>query len=272
MTIAPAVSHLGLRFKRVWLGAGGELEFMKLPTVANDACALDSAGSASGGSGSGADLYCTTPAGADFPARGSPLENAGLCTASQVASGLCPADQGGAVAGGIARGNVRVMGSLDVALSANLLVGVRVGATLFPYPGQAAQNDVRALGTRFYGELRWTWVPGTDAIASPGLRPVLFLGGGVASFAAQVPSQVAFCPAALPPPVGKPCQVPLYAGKVDIWQTSGPVFGAFGAGLRWAVADWFALTLAARLNLSLRGAWNDVVPSLGPELAAQVGF
>ena len=255
-------------FKRVWLGVGGELEFMRLPTT-NDACALDPT---TGLPSNGAGLYCTTPSGSDFPARGSALENAGLCTAAQVGSGLCPTDSGGAVHGGIVRGNARVIGSLDVALTANLLVGARVGATLFPYPGQAAVNDGRTLGSRLYGELRWTWVMGGDGIASPGLKPVLLLGGGVAAFGAHIPSSVAFCPAALPAPVGKPCQVPLYTGAVNVWQTSGPAFGTFGAGLRWAATESFALTVAARLNVSIRGGGPEVIPTLGPEVAAQLGF
>lgn len=241
---------------------------MRLPS-AKDACALDPSTNLPSGS---AGLYCTTPAGADFPSRGSPLENTGLCTAAQVSSGLCPAESAGVVNGGIVWGNVRVTGTLDVALNAHLLVGAQVGATLFSYPGEAAVNDRKTFGSRLYAALRWTWVVGGDGIASPGLKPLLLLGGGAAAFDAHVPGAVAFCPAALPPAAGKPCQVPLYTGVVNIWQTSGPAFGTFGAGLRWAPSESFAITLAARLNISVQGSGPEVVPTLGPELAVQYGF
>jgi hypothetical protein len=272
-----AAGHVGprsvRRFKRIWMGASAELEFMGLPSD-NDVCALDPA---SGRPASGDNLYCTAQAGSDFPSRSLTLENAGLCTAAQVASGLCTVDLGGRTKEGLLRGNLRVVGSFDYAVTANLLVGARVGATFFPYPGHAAVNDGRDLGSRFYGEARGTWVFGANAIGSPGLKPLVFLGGGVASFEGHASSAVAFCPAAQPASAGKPCQVPLDSGPVNVWHTGGPGFATLGFGVRWLATPAIALSLAARVNFSFHpNGWEPgfvpFVPTFGPELAAQYGF
>jgi hypothetical protein len=260
-------------FKRIWIGASAELEFMTMPS-ASDVCALDPA---TGLPANGDNLYCTTQAGSDFPTRSLTLENAGLCTAAQVASGLCTVDLGGRTREALLRGNLRVVGSFDYAVTANLLVGARLGATLFPYPGRAAVNDGRDLGSRIYGEVRGTWVFGANAIGSPGLKPLVFLGGGVASFEGHASSAVAFCPAAQPASAGKPCQVPLDTGTVNVWRTGGPGFATLGLGLRWVATPAIALTVAARVNLTFRqNGWEPTflpfVPTFGPELAAQYGF
>jgi hypothetical protein len=261
------------KFKRFWIGAGAELEFMRLPAH-NDVCAVNPA---TGLPSNGRNLYCTTLAGADFPDRSVTLENAGLCTAAQVASGLCPTDTGGRINQAIVRGNLRLVGSFDYAITANLLVGARFGASLFPYPGHAAVNDGRELGSRLYGEIRGTFVFGANAIGSPGFKPFVLLGGGVAPFDGHASSAAAFCPAAQPAGPGNPCQVPLFTGRVNVWQTNGPGFGTLGIGLRWVATQAFALSVAARVNLSFhQDGWEPsftpLIPTFGPELAAQYGF
>jgi hypothetical protein len=270
---AAIASKPARRFKRLWLGVGAELELMKLP-VANDVCALNRS---SGLPSNGSNLYCTTQAGADFPARTVALENYGLCTAAQVASGLCPSDAGGRSSGALVHGDLRLMASVEYAFTANLLVGLRGGVTLFPYPGQAAVNDRRDLGSRIYGEVRGTFVFGANALGSPGLKPLVLLGVGVASFEGHASSAVAFCPAALPAGAGNPCGSPLFKGPVNVWQTNGPGFGTVGLGLRWVATESIAFTLAARLNVSShQNGWLPsflpLVPTFGPELAAQYGF
>jgi hypothetical protein len=261
------------KFRRFWIGAGAELEFMQLPAD-NDVCAVNPA---TGLPSNGRNLYCTTLAGSDFPDRSVTLENTGLCTAAQVASGLCPTDTGGRIHQAFVHGNLRVVGSFDFAITANLLIGARFGASLFPYPGHAAVSDGRELGSRLYGEVRGTFVFGANAIGSAGLKPFILLGGGVAPFDGHASSAAAFCPAAQPAGPGNPCQVPLFTGRVNVWQTNGPGFGTLGIGLRWVATQAFALSLAARVNLSFhQDGWAPsfvpLIPTFGPELAAQYGF
>jgi hypothetical protein len=270
---APPESSALRPFKRLWIGAGAELELMELPS-AGDACALNpTTGLPTNGSG----LYCTTVGGSDFPDRSVPLENAGLCTAAEVTSGVCSVHAGGRSHPGLARGNLRLTASVDYAVTANLLIGARIGVSFFPYPGQVAVNDRRQLGSRFYGEARGTWVFGANALGSPGIKPLVLLGVGAAEFDARSPSAVAFCPSAQSVVSGKRCQVPLFTGPVDVWQTNGPGFGTLGAGLRWLATPSIALTVALRVNLTfhengLAPSFVPFVPTFGPELAAQYGF
>jgi hypothetical protein len=252
-------------YKRFWVGAGMEIEFISVPS-GNDVCALDPTSALPS---NGSNLYCTTQAGSDFPARSTPLQNTALCTAAQAQAGLCPGDAAGHSGGGIVPGDLRLMVAFDYALTANLLLGARLGATLFPYPGNAAVSDGRAFGSRFYGELRGTWVFGDNAIGASGFHPLVLVGGGVAQFDGHVTSGAAYCPASQPFPKGA-CQAPFVTGTVDIWETNGPGFGTLGGGVRWAASESIALTAAARLNLSF--GVNGLVPTFGPEITAQYGF
>jgi hypothetical protein len=256
-------------FKRWWVGVGMELEFVSMPS-ANDACALDPNSALPA---NGSNLYCTTQSGADFPTRASQAENSQLCTAAAAAAGLCPGDAAGTSTGGFVRGDMRLMASLEYAFTKNLLAGVRLGVTLFPYPGTAAVNDGRAFGSRIYGDLRGTWVFG-DGLASGGIKPIAMLGGGVGEFDGHTSNGVAYCQN--PPGMGqKGCQAgpltPTYAtGTVNIWKTAGPGFLLLGGGVRWAVSDAIALTGALRLNIALGS--GGVLPTLGPEIGAAYGF
>jgi hypothetical protein len=254
-------------YKHFWVGAGVEMEFISVPT-GNDVCALDPVSALPLNSN---NLYCTTQSGADFPARaGGGAQNNALCTAAAQQAGLCPGDAAGHSSGGVVPGDLRLMVAFDYALTANLLLGARLGATIFPYPGNAAVSDGRAFGSRFYGELRGTWVFGDNAIGTTGFHPLVQLGAGAAQFDGHVSSGAAYCTANPLPPKGTACGAPFATGNVNIWETSGPGFGTLGGGVRWAATDSIALTAAARLNLSF-GA-NGLVPTFGPEITAQYGF
>ncbi len=254
-------------FKRFWVGAGTELEFMSLPS-GNDLCLLIPQYNAQGQTNPNAaqpansgNFYCTSQGGTDFPSRADQTANNALCTAAQVANGTCPADGGGTSGGGIVRGDLRLYVSFDYAVTVNLMVGARLGATLFPYPGQAAVSDGRAFGSRFYGEARGTWVFGQDALATTGFKPLAFGGLGVAQFDGHTSSSVLLNPGG-----GQP----LVTGPVNIWRNNGPFFLTLGGGVRWAVTDALAFVAGARVNLSF-GA-NGMIPTFGPELEGQVGF
>ncbi len=254
-------------FKKVWVGVGVEMEFISLPS-GNDVCALNTSSALPSNSN---NLYCTTQSGADFPTRATPAQNLSLCTAAAAAAGLCPGDAAGHSGGGIVPGDMRLMVALDYAFTANLLVGARLGVSLFTYPGQAAVSDGRAFGvTRLYGEARGTWVFGDNALGSPGIKPMVMLGAGAAEFDGHTSSGLAYCTAPQPFPAGKPCQGPFATGNVNIWQTNGPLFGMLGGGVRWNASDNIAITGAVRLNMSF--GVNGLVPTYGPEIAAMYGF
>ncbi len=253
-------------FKRWWAGIGADLEFVSVPANSNDVCALDPNSALPTNSD---NLYCTDKAGGDFPTRSTKAQNAQLCTAAAVANGECPADGGGKSAGGLVRGNLRVMASLDYAVTQNVLLGARLGVTLFNYQGQAASNDGRAFGSRFFGEARGTYVWG-DGVGGLGFRPLAMVGGGVGEFDGHVTSGVAYCNAPLQK--GVPCQSysSFTTGSVNVWKTAGPGFAMLGGGVRWNATDSIALTGAIRLNIAFGS--GGVLPTFGPELSAQYGF
>lgn len=249
-------------FKRIWLGVGAELEFVSMPT-GSDVCALDPNSALPV---NGENLYCTNQANNDFPTRNTQAENAQLCTAAAFAAHECPGDAGGSSAGGLVRGDMRIMVSFDYAITPNFLAGARLGVTLFDYPGSAAINDGRASGlSRFYGEARATYVFG--GIDKPGFKPLVFGGAGVGEFDGHVSTGVAYCNSALTPNVM--CKA-FTTGTVNVWKTAGPLFFDLGGGVRWAATENIALTGALRLNLAIGG--GGLLPTYGPELAAAYGF
>ena len=74
--------------------------------------------------------------------------------------------------------------SFDYALTANMLVGARLGMTLFKYPGEAAYSDGRAWNVasgRLYLDARFTYLFGENAINKT-VAPMVFAGLGAASF------------------------------------------------------------------------------------------
>jgi hypothetical protein len=60
------------------------------------------------------------------------------------------------------------------------------------------------------------------------------------------------------------------AVKVEMWRTNGPGFIDFGGGVRYAPTTKLGLIGALRVNMSFGG--NGLIPTVGPELGAQMGF
>jgi hypothetical protein len=148
--------------------------------------------------------------------------------------------------------------TFDYALTANLLVGARVGVTLFKYPGQAAYDDGRAWSLasgRLYLDARGTWVFGENALTKT-FAPMVFAGVGAASFDVRTDSGIQLT-------TGQ-------SGTVQLWQTNGPFFVMAGGGVRLTLAEVLALTAALRVNGSF-GA-NGFIPTLGPEVGMAYGF
>jgi hypothetical protein len=238
-----AASSAGLPFRRFWLGAAFGLDFMVLPS-GNDLCKLD----VNIPVPTNPDhMYCTTPDGADFPSH----DMVGYNLNNNFAPG-----QAGESNGGVARANARIMLSADYAVTKNLLVGARAGIVLFTYPGQAAVIDGRT--SRFgmlHLEGRGTWVFGENPLASAGLAPMVFAGGGISHFDASTSANVSFNNGS--------------TMMVDIWKTDGPAFGTAGGGIRWAPVAQLGVTVAARVNLAFG---NGPAWTFGPEVGVAYGF
>jgi hypothetical protein len=226
-----------------WIGVSGQLDLTVLPSASN-VCRFHAKDDVPppdpaqvGTPINTAGYYCTTSSGADFPTNETNNPQP---------------DRSDKVSGGIAPANVRVMLTLDYAITTNIMAGIRFGYVLNTYPG--------SVGNAFapvHVEGRFTYVVGKDALARAGLAPYVFVAGGVAEWDAQVPVTVQ----------EKGTQGNL---TVQAWNVGGPGFASLGGGIRYAFTPRFAGTLGARVNAALGGA--STLFSVSPELGVAVGF
>jgi hypothetical protein len=229
-------------YARLWFGVAAELpEFLQIP-AGQDLCKLTNAGLPSNSVGA----YCTNPDGSDFPTRASRAQN------DQLVQG-----QAGRSDGGLHTGDVRIMALFDYALSANLLVGARLGYVLSAYTGQAAVSAGHALGPKIHAEVRATYLFGSAPLAQVGFAPMVFVGTGISEFDGSVKGVVSQTNVAGQEPV-------------NIWITDAPFFVALGGGIRYQFSVRAAFTLAARANAVI-GA-SGLLMTYGPEVGIQYGF
>ncbi len=236
---------------RLWLGGAATIDLMTLPSGDN-LCHLDPRTAAPGNT---ANVYCVTGDGADFPLRNDGgAQNAALIPGRAGHSG-----------GDVVSGGARLMLALDVAVNANWLTGVRVGAVFGEYPAQAAVREGFAPGVSYHLEGRVSWVMGDHPLQRGGIAPVFFVGGGVSEFDEHASSAVTVKAYRDPRGTSHPAQTQ----AVDLWVTNGPAFAVVGVGLRYAPVRRVAITAA------LRGAEsfgkNGLIPTVGPELTVQYG-
>ncbi len=246
------------RYARLWVGVSGTFEFVSTPT-ADAPCVLNPSGAMKGYPANPSNLYCVDSNGNDFP----PRNQAGFNINSSLLQAL-PSNPGAAghANGGIQAGDVRLMLTVDYALSQNLLVGGRMGIVFNSYPGSAASQDGRAAGFKVHVEGRATYLLGAAPLETVGFVPMGFAGLGLGEFDGHVTTVVS---QPNPQPGGAPLTQP-----VDVWLTDGPFFFVVGAGARYQFSPRLAGTLAARLNIAIGG--NGVLPTYGPEVGVVYGF
>jgi hypothetical protein len=243
-------------YARLWLGLGLTFELVPVPS-ANDACVLSTGQQGPPGFPANAsNLYCVDSNGNDFPPR-----NPTGATFNQKLR--ADPGSGGQSSGGIQPGDIRIMLSVDYALTQNFLVGGRLGWTANAYPGSAAAQDGRAAGFRVHGEGRATYLLGAAPLSHVGFAPMGYGGLGFGEFDGHVSSAVT-----QPNPAGG--NAPPLSQPVDIWETDGPFFFYLGAGARYQFSPRIAGTASLRLNIVVGG--NGVLPTFGPEFGVQYGF
>jgi hypothetical protein len=222
-----------------WFGLTGSLDFLSMPS-GQDVCLLNPGNAQPVNS---ANYYCTNPDGSDFPVRTDHgAQN------SQLQKG-----QAGSVPGGFQPGDVRVMVSVDYALSPSLLLGVRGGYVANAYTGHAAISDGRAFAANIDVEARATYLFGARPLANVGFAPMVFGGLGASEFDGHTTTIVTLV-----------SQQP-----VNAWVTDGPFFVVLGGGARYAFSPRAAFSMALRVN----GAFgNGFLATYGPEVGIQYGF
>ena len=221
---------------RFWIGVSGSLD-LGFPSAKSDVCAQSGGVSTSG-------FWCTTPEGADFPPQGAQ------------ANPLVPGHSGTPTSE-LTPGGVHITATLDYAVTANLMVGLRFGYVANAYPGQAASAAGKTLSTALHAEARGTWVFGDEPIARSGLAPYAFVAAGVARF--DMPTTVMV-------------QQQGIAGEraVRAWYVAGPAFGALGGGARYAFSPRVAFSTGLGVDVALGPGASGV--TVAPEMHLQYGF
>ncbi len=221
----------GRPLARFWIGVAGSLD-LGFPSAGNDVCAQSGGVSTSG-------FWCTTPEGADFPANGLVAGRAGTPS-----SELTP-------------GGVHITATIDYAVTANLMLGVRFGYVANAYPGAAASAAGKTLGTALHAEARGTYVFGDEPLARSGLAPYAFVAAGVARF--DMPTTVMVAQQGI-------------AGEraVRAWYVAGPGFGALGGGARYAFSPRVAFATGVGVDAAFGAGASGV--TVAPEMNIQYGF
>jgi hypothetical protein len=223
----------------LWLGVSAEADLAFLP-AANDVCLTNPN---DGSTINTAGYVCADPtSGMAFPPN--------MKTDWEIAMGS--ADQ---VVGGLKAGNVRLLASLDYAVSHHVLVGARVGYVLHTAPSAN-------LG-RGHLEARLTYAIGHDALTSDGVSPILLVGVGAGEFDAHVPVRVAVATAIPASQFTETTQ--------NAWLTSGPLLLTVGGGARVLFGHRAALTAALKF-MGAFGGNAGFLPGIAPEVGVQLGF
>lgn len=232
------------RYVRFWIGFAASIDLTTVSSASN-VCQLGS-----GGTPVNSSFYCTNPDGSDFPAR----------TPSGVA-----ASNTGQSPGGPTSGNIRLLVTLDYAVSTHFLTGARVGYVDQSYPGTFAGHDGRGASLPIHLELRETYLLGSDPLAHSGFAPYGFASAGYARADASELSQQGG------PGGGTPSPAPGVGPRpVVVWRIGGPFFVAVGAGARYAFSPRVAFL--AGLKAALPFGSGGLLPSLAPEIQLQYGF
>jgi hypothetical protein len=228
------------KFPRLWIGLGGSLDFFVMPGT-TDACKLDPSGRSTYTAGN--PYSCVDPStGVNFP--NDPMTNNAIPPHS---------DQ---VQSGVTHGNLRLLVSVDFALSTNVLLGLRAGYELFTNPASGVPGAAFA---PIHVEGRFTYLFGRNAITQS-VAPLVLLAAGVGEFDAYVPVPV-FTSATMPvPPITE-----------NAWVTAGPGFAAVGPGVRFLLGKSVATTVALKLEGAFGGS-AGLLLGMAPELGIQFGF
>jgi len=150
--------------------------------------------------------------------------------------------------------------SFDYALGDNILLGLRSGLVLRPYPGHAAQANGNGFPAPIHVEARATYLIGFEALRNQ-FAPLLFVDAGAGEYDAAIPVQVLLDKAG---GVGQKV-------SVNAWAVGGAAFVGAGGGLRILLHPSIALVLAGKFAESF-GAKTSPLPTLGPEASLAYGF
>lgn len=209
-----------------------------------------------------------------------------------------PPYPGTGIATGVAMGTHRIMASYDRAFHPNITAGVRLGFALFGGPpaitdfgaedneattdvdeGKDPSDDQKISFLPIHAEVRVNYWIGAGALGKRGLRPYVFIGGGMAQVDAKVPVTVYDCsqpyikanetdPDMDPPADCKTGgdgtdQRRLRQKKLDAWKKLGQGFGVAGLGGVYAFKENMGIQANVNVMYMLGSSGFVIAPSLG---------
>jgi hypothetical protein len=229
------------KVSKVWIGLGASLDLVVLPS-ASDVCKLTVPTKGSPAPVNGAGYECVDPStGANYPGTSVTVNQSIRLGA------------GDSVAGGFAVGNLRLVASIDYALTMNVLVGARAGYVLFTDPASAPGP----LFAPIHLEARFTYLFGKDALTKH-LVPMIIVAAGAGEFDAAFPVQVLTTTGPNP-------------RNENAWLVAGPIFAAAGGGLRYLFQQNLAATVAIKGQAAFGGA-AGFLGGFAPEVGVQLGL
>jgi hypothetical protein len=190
-------------------------------------------------------------------------------------SGMPTPGQGNNVNFGFGVGTMRVGLAYERVITEGLTLGARIGYAA----GGTSSGGASFLPLHAEGRLGYTL--GRDPFSGPGVRPWLFLAGGVAQVDVPVEVQVVengeACGAAEPNNFSSPCTLPTSAGTdvpeeriqtLTAVKQAGLGFAGAGAGVSFVPVDLLAISLGMKFSITV----PVVIPVLSPEVSIGLGF
>jgi hypothetical protein len=178
--------------------------------------------------------------------------------------------KGGDLAGFAQLGTIRILAGYDREIVNNLLIGTRLG---FAFRGGPQPLGGKAF-MPFHAELRGTYFLGKEVLSRKGVRPFVYLAGGLAQVDAKIPDVLvpddcgritADKADNVPSPVDSLTCVPSTNGaiKVDAWKKLGTGFAAVGLGAVYAVSANTGLSFDLKFATFFGTSGFAVSPTLG---------
>jgi hypothetical protein len=185
-----------------------------------------------------------------------------------------PAYDGTQIKSGAVMATHRILLSYDRAFSPNFTAGLRAGYALFGGPpaiesfDENNQPQKKIAFLPVHAELRLAYWFGQGALAKKGLRPYLFLGGGMAQVDAKVQVNIYDCSGTTASPSAPGCLDKTQAGNipkksVDAWKKLGQGFVALGGGLVYAFTPQLGFQANLNFDYMLGSSGAVFQPSFG---------
>jgi hypothetical protein len=168
-----------------------------------------------------------------------------------------------AIAGGAALATVRVLVGLDRVVTKNITVGARVGYAF--RGGPATDNGTKFLP--FHAELRLAYWLGDHPFTKKGIRPYVFLAGGLAQVDAKVPVEIQ--------EETDPTLRSNYSDylaqqtdnpdrqSVDAWKKMGQSFAGGGGGIMYATTAKGGFLFDLKIMQMFPSSGTVIAPELG---------